>query len=55
MPTAYCNKHIDERDTVWEFTEGGTVVTKSCPAGYTGTFKVFRIVYILKNVPVEWF
>ncbi|XP_053397968.1 adhesion G protein-coupled receptor E1-like [Mercenaria mercenaria] len=37
LPNAYCYEDVDERNTTWEYTEGGSILTKSCPIGYAGT------------------
>ncbi|XP_060555991.1 adhesion G protein-coupled receptor L2-like isoform X2 [Ruditapes philippinarum] len=36
LPKAYCKEDIDNRNTTWNFTEGGTVLNKTCPKGYEG-------------------
>jgi hypothetical protein len=45
VPKAYCKEDIDNRNTTWNFTEGGTVLNKTCPKGYEGAILKHIVVY----------
>lgn len=36
LPKAYCKAGVDARNNTWNFTEGGTILNKTCPEGYRG-------------------